>query len=208
MAGEQQHLIATRDQLRELYGEPHEATREKVYDHLDEQARGFIERSPMLLMATVDQDGMPSVSPKGDPPGFVEVVDEKTLLIPDRKGNKLLFGLESLIDQPRAGLIFLIPGTEETLRVQCRCELTVEPAVLEQLEARGDAALLAIRAHVESAYFHCAKAFRRSGLWQPDLWSERFRVSFGKQYAQRKGLGDEVAAQIDEAVQDSYRTQL
>ena len=208
MPGSQEHLITTREELRELFGEPHEATREKVYDHLDDQAVGFIERSPMLLLATVDENGLPSVSPKGDPAGFVKVVDRKTLLIPDRKGNKLLFGLENLLGNPHAGLIFLIPGTEETLRVQCRCELTVEPSVLELLSARGDAALLAVRGHVETAYFHCAKAFRRSGLWQPDHWDERYAVSFGRQYARRKGLGDDVANQIDEAIEVSYRTEL
>ncbi len=208
MAENTERLITTHEELREVFGEPHDATREKVYDHLDEQARGFIERSPMLLLSTVDEHGLPSVSPKGDPAGFVKVVDEKTLLIPDRKGNKLLFGLENLLGNPHAGLIFLIPGTEETLRVQCRCELTVEPTVLDQLSARGDAALLAIRGHVQTAYFHCAKAFRRSGLWQPDQWDERYPVSFGRQYARRKGLGDDVATQIDEAIEVSYQTEL
>jgi PPOX class probable FMN-dependent enzyme len=161
-----------------------------------------------VLLATSDADGYPDVSPKGDEPGFVAVDDDQTLLIPDRKGNKLIFGLQNLLANPRVALIFLVPGTEETLRVHGTAELTADPAVLERLSARGQPALLAIRVRVERCFFHCAKAFKRSGLWRPESWPARLRISFGKMMAPKLGGGDELAHSIDRMIEEDYETNL
>jgi PPOX class probable FMN-dependent enzyme len=152
---------------------------------------------------------MPDVSPKGDGPGFVAVADDRTLLIPDRKGNRLIFGLQNILVNPRISVIFLLPGTGETLRVTGVAEITADPEVLEALtDERGKPALLAIRLRVEKAFFHCAKALIRSRLWQPDAWQELYRVSFGRIMAKKLGGADELEKTIDEAVAESYRTQL
>src|SRR5205814_7712122 len=127
------------------------------------------------------------VSPKGDGPGFVAVHGDDTLLIPDRKGNKLIFGLQNILANPRVAVIFLVPGTEETLRIQGSAELTADPAVLDRLAARGQPARLAIRVHVDACFFHCAKAFKRSRLWQPETWPDRRKISFGKLVAPKLG---------------------
>ncbi len=175
---------------------------------LDETAIAFIERSPLLLLATSDADGKPDVSPKGDGPGFVAVEDERTLLIPDRKGNKLIFGLQNILANPRVALVFLVPGTGETLRVHGSAELTADPAILERLSERGQPALLAIRVRVDACFFHCAKAFKRSRLWEPATWPAPLRVSFGKLLARKLGGGAELEGKIDQMIEDDYKNNL
>ena len=193
--------IASEAALRERIGEPNPATRQKIFDHLDEQMRAFLARSPFCLLATTDREGMPEVSPKGDSPGFALVEDEHSLVLPDRKGNKLLFGLQNLLANPRVGLIFLVPGTDETLRVSGHAELRTDPELLARLSARGQPALLAIRVRVERCFFHCARAFLRAELWNPESWPEPVRVSFGRQIAPRLGGDAKLAAAIDANVE-------
>lgn len=194
--------------LKELVGgDPHPVAALKVFDGIDERAGEFIARSPMLLLATGDATGL-DVSPKGDAPGFVWVENEKTLWIPDRPGNKLIMGHKNILANPVVGVLFLIPGTEETLRINGRAELHADPQVLERLAARGKPALLAIRVEVGECFFHCAKAFKRSQLWQPDTWPERYRVSFGDMLAKTVGGGAKEAAEIDELVEQDYRERL
>ena len=193
--------IATAAALRERIGEPNPATRHKIFDHLDEQMRAYLTRSPFCLLATTDADGTPDVSPKGDGPGFALVEDEHTLVLPDRKGNKLLYGLQNLLANPRVGLIFLVPGTDETLRVSGRAELRTDPELLARLSARGQPALLALRVRVERCFFHCARAFLRAELWNPETWPEPLRVSFGKQIAPRIGGDAKLADAIDANVE-------
>jgi hypothetical protein len=202
------HRLTTIEQVRAIIGEEMPAVRAKLFQGLDATAIDFIAHSPFLLLATTDAEGRPDVSPKGDEPGFVTVEDGETLLVPDRKGNKLIFGLQNILANPRVALIFLVPGTEETLRVHGSAELTADPAVLERLAARGQPALLAIRVHVERCFFHCAKAFKRSGLWRPDSWPARLRISFGKMLAPKLGGGDELAQSIDQMVEEDYKTGL
>lgn len=189
--------ITTEAALRERIGEPNPATHQKIFDHLDEQMRAYLSRSPFCLLATTDREGMPEVSPKGDGPGFALVEDERTLVLPDRKGNKLLFGLQNVLANPRVGLIFLVPGTDETLRVSGRAELRSDPELLARLSARGQPALLAIRVRVERCFFHCARAFLRAELWNPESWPEPVRVSFGRQLAPRLGGDAKLADAID-----------
>src|SRR5205814_4961602 len=129
---------------------------------LDEQCRAFIARSPFLLLATSGASGRCDVSPKGDPPGFVVVLDEHRLAIPDRLGNKRLDGMRNILENPHVGLIFLIPGREETLRVNGRASIVRDVELLTRLAAQGKLPQLAIAVETEEVFFHCPKAFRRS----------------------------------------------
>ena len=201
--------IETREQLRERMGQAGDAVRSKVDDHLDEFACEFISRSPFLVLSTADADGHQDASPKGDAPGFVLVEGPGSLVIPDRKGNKLLFGLENILANPKVGLLFLIPGTEVTLRVNGRAELTADPELMSRLAARGQDALLAIRVHVDESFFHCAKAFRRSALWKHEDW-EPYKVPLGAQFAKRIGRADDaqLIRTVDDALEEDAATQL
>lgn len=201
-------VIPNPEALRARLGAPNPATEKKILDRLDEQAVAFIRASPFLLMATADAEGMPDVSPKGDEPGFVRVENDRTLLFPEREGNNLAFGLRNLLVNPRLSLIFMIPGTGETLRVSGRATLLDDPDLLQLLEARGKPARLALRVDVTRVLFHCARSTLRAGLWKPEDWPAPRKVSFGKIIAPRLGQGDAVAKQIDEFVEAGYRTGL
>jgi PPOX class probable FMN-dependent enzyme len=202
------YRITTVEQLRAHIGEPHPLVPQKVWRTLEPATREFIQRSPFLLLATSDGSGNLDVSPKGDGPGFVAIEDETTLLLPDRKGNKLVFGLQNILANPHVSLIFLVPGTEETLRVNGRAELTVDPVVLTRLSARGQPAVLAIRVTVQECFFHCAKAFKRAQLWRPETWPQRQPISFGKLFAAKLGGDDAMAQQIDRFVEEDYKNNL
>ena len=181
------HRITTLAQLRGILPQPNPVGMSKVLDHLDEQG---------------------IASPKGDEAGFVRVEDERSVLIPDRAGNNLAFGLTNIIENPRVGVIVLRPTTGETLRFSGTAEISSDPTLLETLSARGKPALLAIRVRIEHAYFHCARSILRAGLWQPDTWLEPRKVSFGK--ILRKQLGGEASleAQIDQNVESAYSSGL
>jgi len=202
------YRITSLEQLRAIFGEPSPLVAKKLLRGLDEMAAGFIRRSPFLVIGTADAEGNQDVSPKGDGPGFVMIEDENTLLIPDRRGNKLIFTLQNILANPHVGLIFVVPGTDETLRVNGTAELSADPALLEQLSARGLPAQLAIRVKVRECFFHCAKAFIRSQLWKPESWNERMRISWGKYLAEKIGASDETATQIDQFVQQDYKNNL
>jgi PPOX class probable FMN-dependent enzyme len=163
-------VVATLDELREIIGQPGERTLLKERPSLDAHSRAFIARSPFLLMASADANGTCDVSPKGDAPGFVLVLDDQRLVIPDRPGNKRLDGMQNLLTNPRIGLLFLVPGREETLRVNGRAWITRDPALLERMAVDGKLPLLGIGVEVEQAFIHCAKAFRRSHLWDQTTW--------------------------------------
>ena len=147
-------------------------------------------------------------SPKGDAPGFVLVQNERAIVIPDRLGNRLAYGHRNILANPRVGVLFMIPGTPETLRVNGRAELSAEPELLDQMAARGRSAVLAIRVEIEEVFFHCAKAFLRSQLWKPETWQERHEVSFGKMYAAKKKAAASTATAIDAAIAADYRDNL
>jgi uncharacterized protein len=208
MAGTDPHRITTVAQLRARIGEPGSLVRHKLWRALDQTCIEFIQRSPFLLLATADATDAMDVSPKGDGPGFVVVENETTLLIPDRKGNKLLFGLQNILANPHVGIVFLIPGTEETLRVNGTAELTANPAILQRLSARGQPAVLAIRVSVHECFLHCAKAFKRAQLWDWQTWPPRQPISFGTLLAARAGGDDALAGQIDAFIEDDYKNNL
>jgi PPOX class probable FMN-dependent enzyme len=202
------HAILSEDALREVVGPGLPGLGLKNQETLDATAIDFIERSPFLVLSTCDEAGNLDASPKGDAPGFVQVLDERTLLIPDRPGNKLVYGHLNILSNPKVGLLFLIPGTPETMRVNGRAELTADPELLEALAARGKPAVLAIRVHVDECFVHCAKAFIRSGLWKPDSWPERKKISFGRILVDRVGGDDAAAKAVDDLVETDYRENL
>ncbi len=202
------HSITTAERLREVVGAEIPGLAEKNQDRLNEFAIDFLSRCPFLVLSTSDANGRADASPKGDAPGFVQVEDERTLIIPDRPGNKLAYGHLNIIDNPHVGVLFMIPGTPETLRVNGRAELTSNPTLLEQLAARGKPAVLAIRVHIDECFFHCAKAFIRSDLWKPDAWPKRQKISFGRMYAKQRGADDATAQEIDAFVEADYRDNL
>jgi predicted pyridoxine 5'-phosphate oxidase superfamily flavin-nucleotide-binding protein len=138
----------------------------------------------------------------------VQVEDRRTLLIPERKGNKLIFSLTHILQNPHVGLIFLVPGTSETLRVQGTAELLDDAHRRATLAARGRPALLTMRVIVTECYFHCAKAFLRSELWKPETWPEKMAISFGQEIAESGGLQREEIAEFDIAVGERYKTDL
>jgi PPOX class probable FMN-dependent enzyme len=200
--------IENADALRRLIGSPSEMVPHKIHRELNARAVEFIGRSPMLMLSTADAGGHATVSPKGDPAGFVHVEDSRTLLIPERKGNKLIFSLTNILANPGIGLIFLVPGTCETLRVQGEAELLDDAALCAKVPARGSKALLVIRVRVTECYFHCAKSFLRSDLWKPETWPEKMTISFGEEIAEGGGIGREAIRQFDQAVAERCKTDL
>ena len=193
--------------LRALYGEPRDLVQRKALKALDRHCRRFVSLSPFLVLATADADGRVDASPRGDAPGFVTVLDERTLLIPDRPGNKRIDSLRNVVSNPQAGLLFMIPGVKETLRVNGRAEITTDSDLLEPLAVRGKAPQSGLILHVDEAFLHCAKAFIRSKLWDPEARIERQTLpSLGRMIAdQIKGVDPDKA---DEYVEESYRNRL
>ena len=163
------HKIQSLEQLRAVIGDEIPGLHEKNIDHVDEFARDFIEKSPLIVLSTADESGRMDASPKGDAPGFVEVLNEHTLLIPDRPGNKLAYGHQNILSNPNVGILFIVPNTRETLRINGRAELSCEPDLLQQLAARDKPATLVIRVFVDECFFHCGKAMLRSKLWDLSL---------------------------------------
>ena len=202
------HAIESLDALREIVGAELPGLDLKNQPELNDFARDFLALSPFLILSTSDTEGNLDASPKGDAPGFVLVEDDRTLVIPDRPGNKLVYGHKNILENPHVGVLFLIPGTPETLRVNGRAELTSDPALLERLAARGKPAVLGIRVHVEECFFHCAKAFIRSKLWKADSWPERQKVSFGRMMVKQTGADASVADVVDAAIEADYRDNL
>ncbi|MDE2364995.1 MAG: pyridoxamine 5'-phosphate oxidase family protein [Hyphomicrobiales bacterium] len=200
--------IDTIESLRRILGEPRPATIKKVLDRLDDQATDFVRTSAFAVLATLGADGTVEASPKGDEPGFVRVEDEATLLMPERAGNNLAFGLQNIIATGKVAVIFLKPRTGETLRVTGRAEIFDDADLLAKIGRSERPALLAIRIHVARCYFHCARAMLRSKLWEPDSWPAPGRVQFGRIIAPRVGGDDAMAREIDDRIETGYATRL
>jgi len=166
-------VIRSEQELREVIGSPTDLVLMKLADHINELTRQFIERSPFVCLATSMPDGGLDVSPKGDPAGFVRILDEKTLLLPDRPGNRIADSLTNLLHDPRVALLFMIPGVEEMFRVNGTAVITDDRGLLEPCAVEGKVAKVGILIHVEEAYTHCSKAALRSQMWNPDKFLER-----------------------------------
>jgi PPOX class probable FMN-dependent enzyme len=160
--------IRDEEELRSLLGEPSAAVQSKLSDRLNELTRQFIERSPFLCLATSAPDGSCDVSPRGDPSGFVRILDERTLLLPERPGNRLADSLSNILRNPHVALLFVIPGIGDTFRVNGRATIVTDPELLAPCAVEGKVPKLGLRIEIEEAYTHCSKAFLRSSLWDPD----------------------------------------
>jgi len=161
-AGE--HLVMTMEQLDALYGTKNPNAVAKEIDHLSDGYRKLIEAAPFVAIATGGPDGF-DCSPKGDAPGFVRVLDDKTLAIPDRPGNSRLDGFRNIMRDPRVALLFLIPGVGETFRVNGRASISIDPELMQSFAVNGKLPRSVLIVHIETAYFHCSKAIVRSKLW-------------------------------------------
>ena len=165
-------IVTSREELRALFGAASERAVRKDRGRLDAHTRAFIARSPFVLIATAGTAGRCDVSPKGDAPGFVMVLDDTHLAIPDRVGNNRIDGLTNIVENPHLGLIFLIPGREDTLRVNGRACIVRDEEILSRLEVQGKRPKVAIGVEIEECFLHCAKAFKRSGLWDRERWPD------------------------------------
>lgn len=165
--------ITDEETLRGLFQPTHDLAAKKSLGALDKHARAFIQRSPFLCIGTQDRDGKADVSPRGDPAGFVRILDRHTLAIPDRPGNNRLDTLANIVANPSVGILFIVPGFDDTLRVNGQATLVTDPELLGEMSVRDRVPNLAIVVRVGEVFLHCAKAFRRSRLWDPDLFQDR-----------------------------------
>ncbi len=162
--------ITTQAELRELLGEPMQRVLDKDSDAFGDIHREWIAASPFCLVATSDASGRCDVSPKGDPAGFGLVVDDTTLAIPERPGNKRVDGFTNILENPHVGLIFFIPGRGDTLRVNGKARLLADAPYADQMVVKGHKPVVILEVDVEQIFFHCSKAFLRSDLWKPETW--------------------------------------
>ena len=198
-------VITEESELREIFGWPAERSANKVIDRLDDHCRAIIGKSPLILLGTSNASGRCDVSPKGDYPGFVRVLNDKTLAIPDLPGNNRLDTLSNLLANPQVGLIFLIPGMNDVLRVNGKVRLVRDAALLENLAYRGKLPKLAIVVDVQEVFIHCTKALVRSKLWLDEYRVDRNELpSLAEILRDHAGLAncnvDELQKEIDERV--------
>jgi PPOX class probable FMN-dependent enzyme len=168
-----EHLIATVEEYRELRGEAHLRVDEKSIPCIDTHIRGFLALSTFLVVASIDSRGHMDVSPRGDPPGFVKVVDEKTIAIPEREGNRRADTFTNVLQNPAVALISLVPGMDETMRINGTASLTTDPDLLATMIVHRHVPPIALLVHVEEAFIHCGKALKRGSLWDPEAQVDR-----------------------------------
>jgi len=193
-------------QLREvLGGEPARLIREKIADRLNPLTRQFIERSPFVVVASGRPDGGLDVSPRGDPAGFVRILDERTLLLPDRPGNKLADTLTNLLEDNRIALLFLIPGVNDTFRVNGRARIVDEAELLAASEVEGKTPRLGILVQIEEAYTQCPKALLRSELWNPERHIDRSELPTSGEILRSVADPELDVEEYEDARDDRYR---
>lgn len=198
--------------LRSLFPATHELAIVKCQDKLDKHAQAFIQRSPFVCIGTQNLADKADVSPRGDPAGFVKILDQHTLAIPDRPGNNRLDSLVNIITNPTVGLLFIIPGFDDTLRVNGQASLVTDPEILENMRVQDRLPKLAIVIKVQEVFMHCAKAFRRSNLWNPDhLQDRREMPSLVKIILDQTSGGPSDAdamRKLDDDLEHAYKTTL
>ncbi|RNF39454.1 pyridoxamine 5'-phosphate oxidase family protein [Planococcus salinus] len=203
------NTVETVEELREITGKPSELVNNKVITYLDEHCRDFITKSPFLTISTADESGFCDVSPRGDTAGFVYVKNEKQLIIPERPGNKRMDSMRNILSNPNIGLLFLIPGLGETLRINGKASVIRDEELLEKMAVNGKRPLLGIGVDVEECFIHCAKAFRRSGLWNPETWTEKEELPKGAKilaaHAKLPNVDEEAVGKL---LEKSYREKL
>jgi len=204
--------IADEAGLRARFGEVHPLAIAKTRPALDQYSRQFIALSPFLVISTADASGRADLSPRGDPPGFVHVIDDSTILIPDRPGNNRLDTMSNIVANPNVGCLFFIPGFEDTLRLNGRARITEDAALLRHCIVNGKPPKVGILLSVEEVFMHCAKALKRSKLWQPDYRQDRAQLpSIARIILAQTcetGVDEADARQADESVEGDYKTGL
>ena len=202
--------VSSEDALRDLFPPTHDVAVLKVLDHIDPHARSYIARSPFVCLGTQNADGKADVSPRGDPAGFVEVLDARTLAIPDRPGNNRLDTLDNIVSNPSIALLFIVPGFDDTMRINGQAHITTDPAVLDRMRVQDRVPKVAIIVRVETVFIHCAKAFRRSKLWDPTQHQDRSALPSLIKIVmdQTKAAPADADAQrvLDEGLEEAYRT--
>jgi PPOX class probable FMN-dependent enzyme len=198
-------FITTREQLRSLYRAPGDGAVRKELRQLDPHARRFLEHSPFVLIGTQDREGHADVSPKGDRAGFCVALDDRTVAIPDRPGNNRLDSFENVMVNPAVGLLFLIPGMNETLRINGEGRLTADRALCERLAVEGKPALTTLIVEIGAIYMHCAKAFMRSALWAPESWPDRAEMPTLGQILRDQLALPQSREEVDASLADGYR---
>lgn len=207
--GTVRNVVTSVEELRALVGEASALAERKQLGALDGHCRDFVARSPFVLLATSGADGSVDVSPRGDPAGFVRVLDERTLAVPERPGNRRVDSLRNVVERPGVGLLFLVPGYDETLRVNGRACVVRDDDLLATMEVRGKRPALAVVVEVDEAFLHCAKALRRSQLWHPEEWPDLSGLaSAACIWKDHAGLADRTVEELDASLQEGYRTTL
>jgi len=201
------HIITSLTELESLYGEVNTASLQKETDRVVPEYRAFIAAAPFAALATRGPEGL-DCSPRGDAPGFVRVQDEKTLLLPDRRGNNRIDSLRNILRDPHVALLFLIPGIGETLRVNGRAAISVEPALLESFAVDGKAPRSVITIAVESVFFQCARAILRSDLWNPERHVPRGSLPSAGQILAALSNNQAGGEAYDQALPERQRTSL
>lgn len=207
-------VLGDENAVREVIGAPMELAVKKAIPKLDKYSRELIERSPFLTLGTANANGKADVSPRGDAPGFVLILDDNTLFIPERPGNNRVDSLTNITENPNVGLLFMVPGFDETLRVNGRATVVKDASLLERCAVKGRVPKLGILVAVEEAYLHCAKAFRRSKLWEPESLQDRSEMpSIGKIIMEQTAAAnampsDEEINVVEELIEDNYRNEL
>lgn len=203
-----EEVIVSRERLRELNKHPSHFVRNKEIDHLDDICRRFIAASPFVVIASRGRDGRLDVSPKGDPAGFVKVLDDKTLAIPDRLGNNRLDTFENLLTCPDVGLIFIIPGNGDTLRVSGKGQIVRDSALQDRLAVNGKPPNLVLIITVEEAFLHCPKCIIRSRLWKPDQWPDLSDVPTLAEAMVAHGSLSESMTEVEAVIENSNTKRL
>ncbi|MDQ0254041.1 PPOX class probable FMN-dependent enzyme [Evansella vedderi] len=203
------HIIQSEAELLSLLGEPSDLAKNKVITSLDEQCIQFLNRAPFLVVATSNREGQCDVSPRGDAPGFVYVIDEKTILIPERKGNKRADSMKNILETSHVGLQFFIPGLEETLRINGEAVLITDIKWLEKMEVQGQIPAVAIAVTITECFIHCAKAFKRSELWKPSTWPAKDLLpNPAKMLRDHANMKDQSVEAMEKHLQNSYKNDL
>ncbi|MGV8833039.1 MAG: pyridoxamine 5'-phosphate oxidase family protein [Devosia sp.] len=205
-------VINDEDALRGLFPATHALAALKSRDFLDAHAQAFIRRSPFLCIGTQGLNGKADVSPRGDPVGFVKILDQHTLAIPDRPGNNRLDSLANIIANPSVGLLFIIPGFDDTLRVNGQASLVTDPDLLETMRVNDRLPRLAIVVRVSEAFLHCAKAFRRSHLWDPAHVQDRTEMPSLMKMLLDQTTGvpsdEDAMRKLDDGLEEDYKTSM
>jgi len=195
----------TTQELCDRFGPPEDLAVKHKLPYIDEHAARFLAQCPFVIVATSDAQGRCDASPKGDPPGFIYVADERTLYLPDRSGNKMFQGITNIMENPHIGMLLLIPGEEWTMRINGQARVVDEPSLLERLSARGRPAQLAIEVKVEECYFHCPRSFKRAELWNPEGFRKYEGASWGTILAQRTDMEQRAADKLDGMIEDASK---